>query len=979
MRDISSVPADFNGGDFRDEIERLESEQADYLASLADSNVVAGPAEWFKGSAWGTPAWGAPGYRYRRMLEFDAYRERQGEPPGSPGMLMIHGGAASMFLARRVTEYLKGDWKGDHGMASGPGHNKTDRSLKISPHQTDPDDVVLYSFAGDDWKPIKDELRARGILPKRSGGKENITLEAYAERKRLPIEFLRDLGLKTVKGRYDQQVLKIPYHDADGNPIRGRLRVAWNGENKLIWDKPKGGPTTLYGLDRLADATGGQLILVEGESDAQTLWYRGYAALGVPGATNFKASRDDDLIAGFEDIIAFIEPDKGGEALLSQLRKSTHAKMIRAARLNGFKDVSELHCRAPERFDEIIAAAIEQAQPLGETEDDPSPGNRLEFPAPSGIGELTPVMELLDAALLTKEPTPPMRSLSGWPVEVELREPAGLHELTAAGSNDDEAEESRLPPPKSYTLASHNAHTLALAIEKYARFYVKKKGGSIVYVRLPGSFVTSFLNFKKSKLPRVSSLMTMPLVLPSGELLAAYGLNRKLKTVFCLEPEIIRLLPQGAVTDREISEAMNFLTDEWLADVPTDYAGKCALVALALSVIERHLFGERPCFFVTAGKRGCGKTTVVTMIFLALMGKRAAAAAWSPKEEERRKAIFALLLQGVAMIVWDNLKLGSAISCPTIEKVSTGAELEDRVLGESRSERVSCAAIQVFTGNNIAPKGDLASRSLMVRLNADRPDPENREFKHPDVFEWTNAHRGEIIKALYTILLGNPRFRQPAKSREDAKTRFKQWWHLVGAPIEHAAKLAQPDADIDFGKMFLETEAEDEDSATLGEVLAVLWEKSEHKEFRASDVAEWMNDLEAPENSDILKSFFLADRYQNSVSTKSIGKTLKKQADGGRSELQPIECQPVNVRRGCTSHFATTKNSGIAVAHVVAHVVNQDNEDVRLTARSCFKLAKLLQSFLLLSRVRYRGLGSESARRNHFQAPGSSFGEGSRR
>ena len=38
----------------------------------------------------------------------------------------------------------------------------------------------------------------------------------------------------------------------------------------------------------------------------------------------------------------------------------------RAARLDGFKDVSGLHCGAHERFDEILTAAVERAKPLSE-------------------------------------------------------------------------------------------------------------------------------------------------------------------------------------------------------------------------------------------------------------------------------------------------------------------------------------------------------------------------------------------------------------------------------------------------------------------------------------------------------------------------------------------------------------------------------------------------------------------------------------
>jgi len=77
--------------------------------------------------------------------------------------------------------------------------------------------------------------------------------------------------------------------------------------------------------------------------------------------------------------------------------------------------------------------------------------------------------------------------------------------------------------------------------------------------------------------------------------------------------------------------------------------------------------------------------------------------------------------------------------------------------------------------------------------------------------------------------------------------------------------------------MFLETEAEDEDSATLGEVFAILGKKSCHRDFYAKDVADWIK--LCTDETDILKSFFVTDRYQDTPSTKSIGKNLKKQAD----------------------------------------------------------------------------------------------------
>ena len=116
---------------------------------------------------------------------------------------------------------------------------------------------------------------------------------------------------------------------------------------------------------------------------------------------------------------------------------------------------------------------------------------------------------------------------------------------------------------------------------------------------------------------------------------------------------------------------------------------------------------------------------------------------------------------------------------------------DDRKLGVNEAIATSAATIHFFTGNNIGPRGDLASRSLQIRLEVDRPDPENREFKHSDPIDWTDAKRGQILAALYTILLGNPRRDPNNKHLGLRQTRFKEWWDLVGSAIEHAAKLAK--------------------------------------------------------------------------------------------------------------------------------------------------------------------------------------------
>ncbi len=411
---------------------------------------------------------------------------------------------------------------------------------------------------------------------------------------------------------------------------------------------------------------------------------------------------------------------------------------------------------------------------------------RLRLPVPSPDAERLPVLRDLDEVLTgTDVPEPPMRDLDGHPVEVRSRPPMLLHELSAAGANQDEAPKTRLPPPALPLLTRHDRFSLAHAIEGYVE-YVAESDEDIRPVALPPVFVDHFMHYRDSALPRVGAVVTAPLVLPDGALLAPVGLDESRRLVFRIEPELLTLLPDPKKCTRpEAATALDFLVNTWLCDVATDFSGKCVLIAFALSIIERVLLPERPAFFVTAGKRGGGKTTALTMVILAVTGKKPPAAAWSPSEEERRKAMLAYLSEGLAALVWDNVPSGATISCPTIEKVLTAETYSDRVLGQTTNRTVPATTIQGFTGNNIGPRGDLASRSLRCRLEVERPDPENRPFKHGDPIAWTVDHRGEVLQALYTILLANPQL-LPAY-RKPAKTRFKAWWHLVGSAIENAA------------------------------------------------------------------------------------------------------------------------------------------------------------------------------------------------
>ena len=442
---------------------------------------------------------------------------------------------------------------------------------------------------------------------------------------------------------------------------------------------------------------------------------------------------------------------------------------------------------------------------------------------------------------------------------------------------------TKLPGPEQWVLSKMNEMEVAEMIEQYID-YVDRKSGESVHLR--PSFVRHYIRRPDSPLPLQVAVATLPIVLADGGMLAPDGLDRSRGIIFEIQKEVRAIIPDPkACTKAAVRQAMQFLCEEWLCDVAADYAGKCTIITAALTIIERSLLDERPAFFVTAGRRGGGKTTLLTMLIMAVTGTRPAASAWSNNEEERRKALLSYFLYGVPYILWDNIARGSQISCPHIERSCTAKFYIDRKLGVSEAVATAASTIHLFTGNNISARGDLASRSLHIRLTVDRPDPENRDFKHPDPVGWTDDNRAEILRALYTLLLGNPQLKTARNA--PGKTRFKMWWRLVGSAVEHAAKVHAPKTrkgaepeEIDFQKLFLkQEEEEDEDTVSLVDALtwlAEMWPEG----FHATDVAKLLNGFSIDPGALALREFLYPGMSQGSaVSVRSVGKRLAAHVD----------------------------------------------------------------------------------------------------
>ncbi len=210
----------------------------------------------------------------------------------------------------------------------------------------------------------------RSMPSKTTATVQPCNLKNYAEAKGLPVEFLRKQGLRDQKYQGEPAV-RISYRGVDGSEVAVRFRIALEksaeGDDRFRWRT--GSKAGLYGLCRLERIRkAGYVVLVEGESDAQTLWYHGIPALGIPGASNWKAEFAEYL-EGIEKIYAVIEPDQGGDTLQGKLAGCGAIKdRLHLVELVEHKDASGLYLVDREGFKGKFLLALTTAAPLVELE-----------------------------------------------------------------------------------------------------------------------------------------------------------------------------------------------------------------------------------------------------------------------------------------------------------------------------------------------------------------------------------------------------------------------------------------------------------------------------------------------------------------------------------------------------------------------------------------------------------------------------------
>lgn len=467
---------------------------------------------------------------------------------------------------------------------------------------------------------------------------------------------------------------------------------------------------------------------------------------------------------------------------------------------------------------------------------------RVQLDAPrSHNQEVTPLAHAVDAALAAVEgPDKPLRNRQGELVTFAETKPSALHALR---SEAEVAAGADMPAPDIITMRRADLTQISLLIERHValRDPEGKCGNCAPEEKLCRAVAA--LPWGETKVPACVGFQQLPLVLPDGSLKSGRGYDLETGLMFRVPRELDdMLLRRRAYSLDAAKKAYRFLVEEWLGDVLTDDAGKAALIAICLTIIERHLLDEHICAAISAVQAKTGKTTAIRMICAAVLGDSPPARAWPEDETERQKALLAIAMEGVPAIVFDNVaefaKLNSTQLCMALTSGTVGG----RILGTSRSATPDSRFVPIFTGNSIRPVGDLASRCLVVKMVANSSQPENREFRHIFPVAWTKQNRAKILVALYALLLVR-------RERREPKSRFKMWDRLVAHPIQVVS-------GIDLTNSFAENEQSDEEKQPTTAKLALLHRVFGEQEFTVKALHEKLTEQKPDETGKQLLAAF---------------------------------------------------------------------------------------------------------------------------
>jgi hypothetical protein len=302
------------------------------------------------------------------------------------------------------------------------------------------------------------------------------------------------------------------------------------------------------------------------------------------------------------------------------------------------------------------------------------------------------------------------------------------------------------------------------------------------------------------------AIVTAPTFRPGGGLVQDPGYDAAAQVIYAplLDMERVDPVPSAA----ELWTAKAFIHESLLPNFPWVAQSRTNYIGMLVTPLIRSFLGNTvvPMLAIDATSPGTGKSLLASILKSVYSGS---IRPWVPKDDEMRKAITSLLVEnGGQVVVLDNVGKGETVDHPSLAMLLTARVWSDRILQESLSVRLPNDRLWIVTGNALSIGGDIASRTVLVRLDARDPEPSKRptsNFALGDLEEWLTdpKHRAELLRHLLVLVQGwisdgAERVETPMRTFTpwaSATAGFLRWMGETDKFLGNAASLVESDEE----------------------------------------------------------------------------------------------------------------------------------------------------------------------------------------
>ena len=281
------------------------------------------------------------------------------------------------------------------------------------------------------------------------------------------------------------------------------------------------------------------------------------------------------------------------------------------------------------------------------------------------------------------------------------------------------------------------------------------------------------------RLPELASAISAPTLRPDGTLLQKPGYDKAMRCWYDPCGIVFPEIPE--TPSRTDAESALALLSKALSTFPFEAEADLSVaLALTLCGLVRRSLPAAPLGAISAPVMASGKTLLADFISIVATGASAPAMTFAATDEEAQKSALAVLVEGDAVVLIDNIE--RPLQGEWLCTILTSETFSQRVLGLSQMARVPTTVLILATGNHLVIAGDLRTRALLCRIDPKVERPEERKFEH-DLREWAMAHRPQLVAAGLTVMRAFVVKSENGKGQVLPWGRFERWSDMVRAPL----------------------------------------------------------------------------------------------------------------------------------------------------------------------------------------------------